>query len=504
LLFNSLIFLGLFLPLTLLGFSLAGRRFGAVGALTSLAIASLFFYGWWDVRMLPLLLGSVAGNFLLGMVMDIRRGVRGGKQSGLFALGVIGNLGLIGWFKYSGFLAMNIAWATGVDLGWHVLLPLGISFFTFQQIAYLGGIHSGGPAETSPLRYLVFVTFFAHLIAGPIVHPAEILPQLAKIRTRLTPWNLVMGGSLFAMGLAKKVLLADTLAHFSAPAFVGAEHGIVPDLINAWGGLTAYTLQIYFDFSGYSDMAMGLALLFGLRFPVNFFSPYKATSIIDFWRRWHMTLSRFLRDYLYVPFGGNRKGPVRRYGNLLATMLIGGLWHGASWTFVIWGALHGIYLIINHLWRGSRLGTIPAFVGWGLTLPAVMMAWVVFRADTVSGAWVLYQGLAGQNGVTIPAGVMWRLGSLAPILSGWGVTAAGGDTFQWLSMIVWTSLGFAIAVLAPNSVQIFRASALHDPHDRPSPLSWHANWHWALAVGALVALSLLQLGSPSQFIYFNF
>ncbi len=248
----------------------------------------------------------------------------------------------------------NLNAAAGLDLALGtVVLPIGISFFTFQKIAFLVDAYRGRVDRLNFIDFVLFVTFFPQLIAGPIVHHSEVMRQF-RDQTPLSTQTVALGVTIFTIGLAKKVLLADTAALFASPLFDAVAAGARPDMLAAWGSALAYTAQLYFDFSGYSDMAIGGGLLFGIRLPVNFASPYKAESIIEFWHRWHITLSRFLREYLYIPLGGNLKGPSRRFVNLLITMLLGGLWHGAGWTFVVWGALHGFYLVVNHLWRALR------------------------------------------------------------------------------------------------------------------------------------------------------
>ena len=357
-LFNSFSFLFAFLPLALGGYFLCcalGRRFGTPGDTTWgaawLAACSLFFYAWWDIRFLPLLLCSVAFNYVTGSYIAKRSGTAQAQRA--LGLGVAGNLALLGYFKYADFF---VASANALGAQWtlpHVLLPIGISFFTFTQIAFLADAAAGKVTEYRLVHYVLFVTYFPHLVAGPVLHHKEMMPQFEDANnTRPLAINFAIGTTIFAIGLAKKVLVADTLAAYASPVF--AAGAAPPTLLAAWGGALAYTFQLYFDFSGYSDMAIGLSRLFGVRLPLNFASPYKAWNISEFWRRWHMTLSRFLRDYLYIPLGGNRQGEGRRRLNLAITMVLGGLWHGAGWTFVVWGALHGAYLVVHQLWRQWR------------------------------------------------------------------------------------------------------------------------------------------------------
>src|SRR6202049_52948 len=350
-LFSSYTFLFQFLPATALAFA-AARLHSPRAGIMVLAGASLVFYGAWRPIYLLLLLASIAVNFSLGLRMEdpLRR-----RAIGTF--GVVLNLALLCYFKYTNFIFDSVNTLTGALLPFfNIILPLGISFFTFQQIAYLVDVMRGAKVERDIVSYTLFVSFFPHLIAGPLVHHAEMIPQFKRGRTGRSSVLAARGLAIFAAGLFKKVVIADNLAQFVSPVFAHLDAGGGVTTSWAWLATLAYTLQIYFDFSGYSEMAIGLALLFGIRLPVNFRSPYQATSIIEFWRRWHITLSRFLRDYLYIPLGGNRLGEQRRYLNLLLTMLLGGLWHGAGWNYLIWGGLHGIYLCTNHLWRGWRGG----------------------------------------------------------------------------------------------------------------------------------------------------
>ena len=344
--FSSLEFLYLFLPPVLLGF-LALRAIGSErGIIWWLIAASIAFYAWWSVPYLILLIGSVVFNFMLHRWLLVSR------DKVALTFGIIANLSALAYFKYANFFLGNVNAIFGFDLPMlSIVLPLAISFFTFQQISFLCDTYRGEVQDCDFARYTLFVVFFPQLIAGPIVLQKDTLPQfkLSVFKSKIGV-NLAVGGTLFAIGLFKKIVLADSMAPYANLVFgaAGDAHGVPVEA--AWIGALAYTFQIYFDFSGYCDMALGLARMFGIRLPINFNSPYKATNIVDFWRRWHITLSRFLRDYLYIPLGGNRCSMPRRYVNLFATMVLGGLWHGAAWTFVIWGALHGLYLTINHGW----------------------------------------------------------------------------------------------------------------------------------------------------------
>lgn len=408
-LFNSYSFIFLFLPMVFLGFFQLGRLHHAYAA-AWLALSSLFFYGYWNPAYVGLLLGSIVFNYALGMWIakaGVKQDTR--RKTRLLAFAISANLLLLAYYKYANFFLSSVNSITGSSLSLgEIILPLGISFFTFTQIAFLVDTWQGKVKEYNFIHYVLFVTYFPHLIAGPVLHHAEMMPQFARAATYRINWdNVATGLLLFTLGLCKKVLWADSLAPYATAIFDGVDHGMtvgtLPTIYEAWSGALAYTLQIYFDFSGYTDMALGIALMFNIRLPINFDSPYKATSIFDFWRRWHMTLSRFLRDYLYIPLGGNRKGKLCRYVNLLITMLLGGLWHGAGWTFVVWGALHGVYLTINHLWRelvSQRFlqwapGWISTLAGGALTFIAVVAAWVVFRADSMAQAMVMLNAMFG-------------------------------------------------------------------------------------------------------------
>ena len=364
-LFGSIEFLFGFLPVVLLVYHwlrLAGRQ---QAAKLFLVAASVFFYGWWNPLYVPLVLASVGANFALSLVMArSRRHARA-----ILIAGLVLNLALLGYYKYANFFIGAFDHLVGLDLTMRkVVLPLAISFFTFQQITYLIEAYRDRKAADSLTDYALFVLFFPHLIAGPITHHKEMLPQFKVAGRGPLPYSyLAVGTTVLIMGLAKKAVVADTLAAVANPVFHAADHGQAIPFATAWLGALAYTFQLYFDFSGYSDMAIGLGLLFGIRMPVNFASPYKSRNITEFWRRWHITLSRFLRNYLYIPLGGNRKGPVRRYANLLITMALGGLWHGAGWTFLAWGVLHGTYLMIHHMWQRlvpDSPSRARAFVGW--------------------------------------------------------------------------------------------------------------------------------------------
>jgi alginate O-acetyltransferase complex protein AlgI len=509
-LFNSLEFLLLYLPLTLAGFFWIGRNSQA-GAAAWLAAASLFFYGWWDPIYVPLLLGSISGNFLLGRELT-RPGATPSRRRSWLAAGVAANLGLLGYFKYADFFVSSANSIAG-DL-WSqpgVILPLGISFYTFTQIAFLVDASRGDARELNFTHYGLFVSYFPHLIAGPVLHHKQMMPQFALPKTYVPRLdNFGIGLTVFAIGLFKKVVLADSVAPYASSAFQAADAGATLGFLQSWAGALSYTLQLYFDFSGYCDMAIGLSLMFGIRLPINFDSPYKARNIADFWRRWHITLSTFLRDYLYIALGGSRRGATRRYANLMITMLLGGLWHGAGWSFVIWGGLHGLYLIVHQAWLAAvarwwpgrsplsgRGGTVGATL---LTFLAVVIGWVFFRATSLHGALGMLQGMAGANGVSIPAAVGLRLGAWAPAVQDLGLQfdAGGGADFvlNWL----WILALLPIVFFAPNSQDLMRE------HDAAldSRLAWRPTMAWACATAIVLALGLMSLAQPSEFLYYQF
>jgi D-alanyl-lipoteichoic acid acyltransferase DltB (MBOAT superfamily) len=449
-------------------------------------------------------------------------------RRGLLCLGVAANLALLGYFKYANFFVDNLDAALG--LGWHlepIVLPLGISFFTFTQIAYLVDAFRGEAREYNGMHYALFVTYFPHLIAGPVLHHKEMMPQFADPATYRPRWsNFAVGLTIFAIGLFKKSVLADGIAQYATPVFSAAAEGEQISFFIAWSGALAYTFQLYFDFSGYSDMAIGAARLFGVRLPLNFHSPYKATSITEFWRRWHMTLSRFLRDYLYIPLGGNRLGQQRRYVNLFTTMLLGGLWHGAGWTFVVWGGLHGLYLIVNIAWQSARRrlrlqavsgGWFWRGASWFLTLACVVIGWVFFRADSLATATEMLRGMVGLNGFAIPNAIGVRFREVGVLLQRLGVHfyLGGGSEFVW--SYAWIFASLLITLLAPNTQQLLRrfSPALGVHHAEPEAsirpadrwlgsLRWRPSAAWAIATAVLSALGILSLSRISEFLYFQF
>ena len=520
-LFSSPIFLLVFLPVTLAVYLMFERKAWAGASIGFLAIASLFFYSWWNPFYLPLLLASILFNYTAGRFVapaslsDHRRAI--------LIAGIAINLALLAVFKYADFAIRSFDWIANASIPeWGIALPLAISFFTFQQIAFLVDSYEGKAPERSFVAYCMFITFFPHLIAGPIVHHREMMPQFAGLmsgnrRSTEEVWqDLAVGLAMFTIGLTKKVLFADQFALWSDNAFRAADAGVQLSFIEAWLGTACFTLQIYLDFSGYTDMALGLARLFGVKLPRNFDSPYKATSIIEFWRRWHMTLSRFLRDYLYYPLGGNRDGPLRRYVNLMVVMLLGGLWHGASWTFVIWGGLHGFFLMINHAYRamvGRGWPSLAPWLGVVLTLFSVLIAWTFFRAETIAGAIVMIRGMLGLNGIALP--LHWRpeFGAVVDSLAQYGLLVRFGPmtAYSGGAQIGWVLLGFLAVLLFPNTQELMRR---YDPTfeqvKKPEGISGRLAWQPSalagvgFAVAAVALVCIVLQGKTGEFIYFQF
>lgn len=508
-LFNSFTFIFLFLPFTALGYFLLARK-GQQYAAAWLALASLVFYGWWSYSYIPLLLGSIIFNYWMGQRIGAAQGA---ARKRWLTMAVVADLILLGYYKYADFFISGVNQLTAADIpALHIILPIGISFFTFTQIAYLVDTYHGKVNESNFLHYLLFITYFPHLIAGPVLHHAEMMPQFARKASYLfSNRNMAVGLSFFAIGLAKKVIVADNLAPHASFFF---DQGDMFSLLVAWGGVLAYAFQLYFDFSGYSDMAIGISLIFGIRLPLNFDSPYKSVNIIEFWRRWHMTLSRFLRDYLYVPLGGNRKGPVRRYVNLLLTMLLGGLWHGAGLNFIIWGALHGLYLIVNHAWiklasvlrfpRDSRTWSVFSVA---LTFAAVCFAWVFFRATDTAKASIIVQGMLGQFGIALPASIGLHLKPLQPLLDRLGIELYLGGGSRFVETWSWILAAGIIAFLLPNTQQImgrYEAWAESRAQRGEAWYLWRPSMRWSLYIGAILLGSLLSLTRPTEFLYFQF
>jgi alginate O-acetyltransferase complex protein AlgI len=477
-LFNSHAFIFLFLPIALIGYFVLGR-FSNLLPVVWLALASLAFYSVSNWQFVALLIASIGFNYLIGLLLITSR-LRNRLRFAALTLGVAGDLLVLGYFKYAGFLAANLDALFYAGLTVNALLPVGISFYTFTQIAFLVDAYRGKVAGYRLPHYALFVTYFPHLIAGPILHHKDMIPQFERAEAKRPDAHLILCGLIiFAIGMFKKTCLADGIQPFVALAFGPT----VPSFAQAWIGALAYTFQLYFDFSGYSDMAIGISLMFGVFLPLNFNSPYKATSIVDFWRRWHMTLSQFLRDYLYIPLGGNRSGPTLRYVNLMITMALGGLWHGAAWTFVIWGVLHGLYLCINHAWSyygpatGPRYAPAARLAAFLLTFLSVVVAWVFFRADSLASALSILSGMASPAHLDLS----YREMLAAAMVAGYALLA-------WF---------------APNTQQIMG----YDHHNRTvgeAIGAWPQRHSFIYVSAALLAFAILGIQQHSEFIYFRF
>jgi alginate O-acetyltransferase complex protein AlgI len=523
-LFNSYSFIFVYLPLVLLGAALLGWKRPKL-VVPWLGMASLVFYGVWNVRFVSLLLASIVFNYAAASLISRYRAEAPARSRKVLTGAVATDLILLGYYKYANFFIATVNEATGSSLqALDLILPLGISFFTFTQIAFLVDAYRGVARERSFQRYLLFVTYFPHLIAGPVLHHQQVMPQFNEDnlrRIRLT--NFTLGVTIFIVGLAKKVLVADALAEYASPIFNASRDGAALGLVESWIGALAYTCQLYFDFSGYSDMAIGISLMLNVQLPLNFNSPYKATSIIDFWRRWHMTLSAFLRDYLYVPLGGSRRGRFRRYLNLLITMLLGGFWHGAGWTFIVWGALHGAYLLVNHAWRdlvGSSGGRFFATLSWGMTFLAVVVGWVFFRSDNLTSALSMLSGMAGLNGILLPLQLEAWLGGVKSLLP-WAGIEFSPNTMPATNILLSragleVALGLVLALAFPNVYEwLSKYSTCYTEVRTPQPpaavagkvssrWAWQPNPVTACLLGALFAYCLFSLNRVSEFLYFQF
>ncbi|HKH97120.1 MAG TPA: MBOAT family O-acyltransferase [Beijerinckiaceae bacterium] len=435
-LFNSFTFLLVFLPAALLLHALV-ERFAPQWRLVLLVVLSFAFYGYWDWRFLPLLAASILVNWALAEFYW------NSPTRALIPLAIAANLLVLGFLKYFNFFAELAAAVPGLPAArFDIVLPLGISFFTFHHIMYLADLRAGIAPRLGLVRYALYIAFFPQILAGPLVRWSEIVHQFDE-RPYARPdaaERVARGVMLLVVGLAKKVFLGDPLSEYVNPVFLAAAQGKAPSVIEAWSATLGFTFQIYFDFSGYTDMALGLALLFGIVLPQNFDAPYRATSLQDFWRRWHMTLSRFLRDYLYVPLGGSRHGLAVQLFALLATMALGGLWHGAGLTFVAWGVAHGLGLGAGVLWRKAGL-RMPELAGWAITFAFVVLAWVLFRATTFESAILIYKALFGF--APLGVGFRWRTLALAAAVAIVGPTA-------WAAvhrLPPWRSIAVAFAIL---------------------------------------------------------
>jgi len=486
-LFNSYEFIFAFLPLTFFIYFYLNSKRLTEASRAFLVFSSLFFYSWWNIVYLPLILSSLLFNYVIGKSLNKKSEQKKINKKHILTIGIIANLSLLGYFKYSDFFISNFNHVTELHVKpLHLALPLAISFFTFQQIAYLVDSYRGETKEYNFLNYALFVTFFPQLIAGPIVHHKEMMPQFANIKNKAKNYkNIAIGLFIFSIGLFKKVVIADTFALW---ANAGFDNLTILTFFEAWATSLSYTFQLYFDFSGYTDMAIGAALLFNIKLPINFNSPYKARNIQDFWRRWHITLSRFLKDYIYIPLGGNRKGEYRTYYNIMATFILGGLWHGAGWTFVFWGTIHGLALIIHRLWKTFGF-TMNKYLAWFITFNFLNIAWVFFRAKEWGDASKVLYGMIGGNGVMVEKG-------LHEIVDFLNITSyvSYGKLFK-LSVekngsIKWIIVALILATVAKNSNELTKQF-------KPTQIN-------AIFASVLFVYAIFNLSKVSQFLYFNF
>ena len=477
-LFVSKIYLCLFLPITLIGFYVLVHRKQTSAAIGWLVAASLFFYGWWNPQYLILLLGSVGFNYLLGSAMS-RRKPR--SRPALLGIALLGNLGLLGYYKYANFFVNTANQFTGSHFHLDtIILPLAISFFTLQQIAYVVDAYRGDAPAYPFWRYSLFVTFFPQLIAGPIVHHRRLLPQFTKSQLPgFDADNLSRGLSLFFVGMFKKVMIADQLAPWVAVAF-NAPPETTLSTSQAWISTYAYHFQIYFDFSGYSDMAVGAALMFNIRLPHNFNSPFQATNIRNAWRRWHITLSDFVMRYLYAPLGANKRGALVGYRNLFIAFVATGVWHGAGWNFALFGVVHGLAVMLHQTWK-NRGFSMPAWLGLLLTFNFWAWALVLFRAPDFATIGRVYAAMVDFGPLAMPDST-----HLAPI--------------AWLLILL------PVVWLIPNTMTIFQAPSSQETTPR---WRWSPSARWGLLIAGLAIFTVFRpiqsLQSANQaFIYFQF
>ena len=482
-LFNSYEFIFLFLPITLIVYFLLSKKNSKLSKLW-LVLASLYFYSYFNKIYLLLILGSIGINYTIGSSLSKTNDYI--KRKILLVLGVLLNLGALGYFKYYDFFIenINVIFKTNFNL-LHILLPLGISFFTFQQVSYVVDSYRQKSLQYDFLSYCLFVTFFPQLIAGPIVLPAEMLPQFEDENNKTVNWeNINKGMYIFSIGLAKKVIIADTIARFANAGFD------MMDSLNfaeAWLTSISYTLQLYFDFSGYCDMAIGIGLMFNILLPFNFNSPYKACDFQEFWRKWHITLGRFMTNYLYIPLGGNRKGELRTLRNLLLVFLLSGIWHGAGWNFIIWGLLHGLCILIHRVWKNIGM-KLPKLLGWFITINLVNIFWIFFRAKTLKGAMKVISGMFDLNGFIYLVKHPTNIFDFASNLLNKSAEMLGGLGNK--ETILFFGLGILIVFLAKNSLELL--------HKFKPKLIYN------FEISFYMLISIFSLTGISTFLYFNF
>ena len=479
--FSSYEFIFLFLPSCFVIYFYINKKKLFKLATGFLAISSLFFYSWWNILYLPLILSSVVVNFLLSqLIIKLEE-----SKKYILITGIVFNIFLLGYFKYSDFFLQNtnLFFSSNYSL-LYLTLPLAISFFTFQQIAFLVDTYKGYVKKNSFLNYVVFVTFFPQLIAGPIVHHKEMMPQFSSKKNKFLNYkNIYLGIFIFSIGLFKKTVIADSFSKWATNGF-DLMHQLT--LVEAWVTSLSYTFQLYFDFSGYADMAIGAALLFNIKLPLNFDSPYKATNIRDFWNRWHITLSRFLRDYIYIPLGGNRYGSFKMYSNLLTTFLVGGLWHGAGWTFIFWGLMHAIAVIIQRIWNNTGFA-LNKLIAWFITFNFINISWVFFRAEQWEDAIKILKGMFGFSGITLPI-LFQKITFLNFEKIEYSNAYANFNDDSEITF--WIFIAFLITLFFKNSNQLVN--------------SYRPNNKIIFFIVMLFIVSLMHLDKNVDFIYFNF
>lgn len=542
-LFNSYVFIFAFFPLALSGFLLLRRLSMRDGAITWLILASIGFYAWWRPINLAIILPSVLVNYFIALGIARFDENRPRLAQALLLVGVAANLAFLSYFKYRNFFMEISNDAFGTQFGFEqLMLPLGISFITFQKIAFLVDVYTGRIAKFSIRDFGLFVFFFPQLIAGPIVHYREMMPQFERTFTRPVAEDISVGAGLFFCGLFKKVILADGIAQYVSPVYASAAGGDPVSLVYAWIATVGFTLQVYFDFAGYSEMALGAARCFGITLPVNFNSPLRATSAIDFWKRWHITLVRFLTAYVFNPIAFSISARRMRAGKsglasvnpglgaflmvlivpTMLTMLLSGIWHGAGYGFLIWGLLHGGYLVVNHTWNTYKTRFWPKHldhdrvmkpIGFILTFIAVVMAMAFFRAPTVASGWNVFVGMWGFNGISLPHAVGVRLIGWLPA----NVVLEFSSGKNFVQALTWMVALLLIAWFGPNTLQLF---VRHQPALGFDGMAlkrdvvparvvgartvWRATAFWAAAMSVVAAVAILALGQPTEFLYWQF
>lgn len=491
-LFSSYEFIFAFLPITFFIYFYLNSKRLTIAAKGFLVFASLFFYSWWDITYLPLILSSILFNYLIGTTLsksneDDKIGLnKSFSKKSILIFGIVCNVALLGYFKYTNFFLENFngIFESNIPLQ-HIILPLGISFFTFTQIAFLVDAYRNEVKEYDLVRYMLFVTYFPHLLAGPILHHKEMMPQFANLKNSVINYrNIAVGLFIFSIGLFKKVVIADTFAVWANEGF---DTATTLNFFEAWATSLSYTFQLYFDFSGYTDMAIGISLMFNIKLPINFNSPYKAMNIQDFWRRWHMTLSRFLRDYIYIPLGGNKNGNFRTYVNLMATFVIGGFWHGAGWTFLFWGFLHGLALCIHRVW--TKLGfKMWTWLAWFITFNFVNVAWIFFRAKEWDDAIKVLIGMMGVSGIVLAE----KYNLIFSFLTNYGITfdRVTENIGDGSKSLIWILFGIFFILFFKNSMQ--------------KSEKFKINIKTLFITLIYFLSSILSLNQVSEFLYFNF